>query len=138
MKLASFFYSLSCRCRQPVKFEFASSGMNTEEAQKRTLYFFNLSQQYKRRWPSLMNYDFVSFNFCMRYIHSLSCDTSVSPNYLKAHILPFEYRLKCKACPRGFKCVRDIAPVYLTNLIHPYPGRSQGGKRGNCPPKYFQ
>ena len=57
------------------------------------------------------------------YIYSLSivsCDTSISLYYLKAHILPFKYCLKYKACLTVFKCVHDIAPMYPTNLIHPY------------------
>ena len=40
--------------------------------------------------------------------------------YLKAHILPFEYRLKYKVCLTVFKCLHNIAPVYLADLLHPY------------------
>ena len=59
-------------------------------------------------------------NSCLRYIFNLNWDASVSLYYLKAHILPFDYRLKYKACLTVFKCIHNIAPLYLTDLLHPY------------------
>ena len=61
-------------------------------------------------------------NSCLRYIYDLKWDTGASLYYLKAHILPvpFEYRLKYKVCLTVFKCLHNIAPVYLADLLYPY------------------
>ena len=59
-------------------------------------------------------------NSCLRYTFNLNWNASVSLYHLKAHILPFDYRLKYKACLTVFKCIHNIAPLYLTDLLHPY------------------
>ena len=43
--------------------------------------------------------------------------SSDNPTLKKAHILPVQLRVRFKICVLVFKCVNDIAPPYLCNLI---------------------
>ena len=36
----------------------------------------------------------------------------------KSHILPIKYRIKYKAALLSYKCINNVAPSYLSDLVH--------------------
>ena len=61
-------------------------------------------------------------NSSIRFIFNLTgrrYRKSITPYMKKLHILPVEYRIKYKVCSIVYKCLHDIAPRYLQDLIVP-------------------
>lgn len=59
-------------------------------------------------------------NAAVRFIFDLrgkECHEPISPYLKKLHFLPVRYRIQYKICHLVFKCLNDIAPTYLKDLI---------------------
>ena len=107
-----YLYCLKKHLSTTVKLKLVKS-LNLSKIDYCNAKFINLAQYQLKKISRIINSR-------LHYIYGLKWDTGVSLYYLKAHILPFEYRLKYKVCLTVFKCLHNIAPVYLPDLLHPY------------------
>ena len=60
-------------------------------------------------------------NSAVRFIFNLTGKKkhrlSLTPYFMKLHILPIDYRIKYKVCLLVYKCIHGSAPSYLSDLI---------------------
>ena len=59
-------------------------------------------------------------NNAVRFIYGLygkKGKVSITPYMKKLHFLPVRFRIKFKLCLLVFKCINDLAPSYLKDLI---------------------
>ena len=56
-------------------------------------------------------------NSSVRFIYNLRRRTSIMPYLKKAHFLPVRYRIRYKIALLTFKCINNLAPVYLKSCI---------------------
>ena len=56
-------------------------------------------------------------NASLRFIYNLKFRDHISTYYVKAHILPIKYRIQYKCCLMVHKCIHNVAPIYLKNMI---------------------
>ena len=57
-------------------------------------------------------------NAAVRFIFNIHLrKTRMTPFLKKAHFLPVYLRIRFKLCVMVYKCLNDMAPVYLKNLI---------------------
>lgn len=61
-------------------------------------------------------------NSAVRFVFNLSGKNyrkNITPYMKKLHILPVEFRIKYKLSLTVYKCIHDLAPVYLKELLKP-------------------
>ena len=56
-------------------------------------------------------------NCAMRFVYNVGYREHITPYIIKSHILPVKYRIDYKICLTVFKCLRELAPKYLQELL---------------------
>ena len=56
-------------------------------------------------------------NCAVRFVYNVRYNEHITPYIAQAHILPVKYRIEYKVCLTVFKCLRDLAPHYLQELL---------------------
>ena len=74
---------------------------------------FGISEKNLKRIQKIQN-NAVRFIF---NLHGLKKRTSITPYLKKLHFLPVHYRIKFKIALMVFKCLNNLAPCYLKELI---------------------
>ena len=64
----------------------------------------------------IKNLQFV-INCAVRFIYNVGYREHITPYIARAHILPIKYRVDYKINLTVFKCLRDLAPHYLQELL---------------------
>ena len=61
-------------------------------------------------------------NACLRFLFNTPSysGTSLLLYLQQCHMLPIEFRIKCKLCLTVFKILNNIAPIYLHSLFYIY------------------
>ena len=72
--------------------------------------YMNIPQYLINKLNSLLNY-------CIRFVFHISKRTSTSQYYLKAHILPINFRIQFKCLLLIHKCIHGSAPDYLKGML---------------------
>ena len=56
-------------------------------------------------------------NCAMRFVYNVRYREHITPYIIRSHILPVKYRIEYKICLTVFKCLHDLAPQYLQELL---------------------
>ena len=75
--------------------------------------YTSLTEQNLQKLQKIQN-DAVRFIFGIK---GVARRTPISPYLKKLHFLPVRYRIKFKVALLVFKCVNNLAPIYLSSLL---------------------